>query len=218
MRRDQEPSWRTSRVLQGLRPPRSAGRLANPGRVNEKTRARIAAAAEQLGYTPNAAARNLRVGKSNVIMIILPGLTALRCVADHSAGAGGGKPDRDPERLQSHDRQPRSRREFRKAYSRSRLRRQRQGRADPVVPASCCRQQIACRCRLAHRVSVARHERCIGAKRRDQRPASRSDATRELLSLGHKRFFYICRSHRTIIMISSVWRADRGFARGRAFR
>ncbi len=47
--------------------------LANPGRVNEKTRARIAAAAEQLGYTPNAAARNLRVGKSNVIMIILPG-------------------------------------------------------------------------------------------------------------------------------------------------
>lgn len=47
--------------------------LANPGRVNEKTRARIAAAAEELGYTPNAAARNLRVGKSNVIMIILPG-------------------------------------------------------------------------------------------------------------------------------------------------
>lgn len=47
--------------------------LANPGRVNEKTRARIAAAAEQLGYTPNAAARNLRVGKSNVIMIVLPG-------------------------------------------------------------------------------------------------------------------------------------------------
>jgi DNA-binding LacI/PurR family transcriptional regulator len=47
--------------------------LANPGRVNEKTRARIAAAAEQLGYTPNAAARNLRVGRSNVIMIILPG-------------------------------------------------------------------------------------------------------------------------------------------------
>lgn len=47
--------------------------LANPGRVNEKTRARIAAAAKQLGYTPNAAARNLRVGRSNVIMIILPG-------------------------------------------------------------------------------------------------------------------------------------------------
>lgn len=47
--------------------------LANPGRVNEETRAKIATAAEQLGYTPNAAARNLRVGKSNIIMIILPG-------------------------------------------------------------------------------------------------------------------------------------------------
>ncbi|MBY2989139.1 LacI family DNA-binding transcriptional regulator, partial [Rhizobium leguminosarum] len=47
--------------------------LANPGRVNEKTRARINAAARQLGYTPNAMARGLRVGKSNIIMIILPG-------------------------------------------------------------------------------------------------------------------------------------------------
>lgn len=47
--------------------------LANPGRVNEKTRAKIDAAAKQLGYTPNAMARGLRIGKSNIIMIILPG-------------------------------------------------------------------------------------------------------------------------------------------------
>jgi len=47
--------------------------LANPGRVNEKTRVKIEAAAKTLGYTPNAMARNLRVGKSNIIMIILPG-------------------------------------------------------------------------------------------------------------------------------------------------
>lgn len=47
--------------------------LANPGRVNEKTRRKIDAAAKQLGYTPNAMARSLRVGKSNTIMIILPG-------------------------------------------------------------------------------------------------------------------------------------------------
>lgn len=47
--------------------------LANPGRVNEKTRAKIEVAARQLGYTPNAMARGLRVGKSNTIMIILPG-------------------------------------------------------------------------------------------------------------------------------------------------
>jgi LacI family repressor for deo operon, udp, cdd, tsx, nupC, and nupG len=47
--------------------------LANPGRVNAKTRAKIDAAAKQLGYTPNAMARGLRVGKSSTIMIILPG-------------------------------------------------------------------------------------------------------------------------------------------------
>lgn len=47
--------------------------LANPGRVNQKTREKITRAAETLGYTPNAAARNLRVGKSNIILIVLPG-------------------------------------------------------------------------------------------------------------------------------------------------
>lgn len=47
--------------------------LAIPGRVNEATRQRIAAAAEQLGYIPNAAARSLRAGKSTTIMAALPG-------------------------------------------------------------------------------------------------------------------------------------------------
>lgn len=47
--------------------------LAVPGRVNEETRRRIAAAAEQLGYIPNAAARSLRAGKSTTIMAALPG-------------------------------------------------------------------------------------------------------------------------------------------------
>ncbi|WP_343717641.1 LacI family DNA-binding transcriptional regulator [Inquilinus sp.] len=49
--------------------------LAQPGRVNEATRRRILAAAEQLGYVPNAAARNLRVGTSNIIMAVLPETT-----------------------------------------------------------------------------------------------------------------------------------------------
>ncbi|MBT9385153.1 LacI family transcriptional regulator [Pseudooceanicola sp. CBS1P-1] len=47
--------------------------LTNPGRVNEKTRTRVAEAARKLGYTPNAAARSLRMGKSKTIMIVLPG-------------------------------------------------------------------------------------------------------------------------------------------------
>ena len=46
--------------------------LANPGRVNERTRARILDAVARLGYTPNAAARNLRIGTSRMVMIVLP--------------------------------------------------------------------------------------------------------------------------------------------------
>lgn len=47
--------------------------LANPDRVNAETRTKINAAAAKLGYTPNAMARNLRVGNSKTIFIILPG-------------------------------------------------------------------------------------------------------------------------------------------------
>ncbi|MET3600703.1 LacI family DNA-binding transcriptional regulator [Martelella mangrovi] len=47
--------------------------LATPDRVNAKTREKIMRSARQLGYTPNAIASSLRAGKSNLIMIILPG-------------------------------------------------------------------------------------------------------------------------------------------------
>jgi LacI family repressor for deo operon, udp, cdd, tsx, nupC, and nupG len=47
--------------------------LTIPGRVSEKTRARVLEAANRLGYTANAAARSLRVGKSRVVLIVLPG-------------------------------------------------------------------------------------------------------------------------------------------------
>ncbi|WP_418268956.1 LacI family DNA-binding transcriptional regulator [Ketogulonicigenium robustum] len=47
--------------------------LANPDRVSQKTRDRIIAAAAQLGYTPNAVARNLRKGSARLMMIVLPG-------------------------------------------------------------------------------------------------------------------------------------------------
>jgi LacI family repressor for deo operon, udp, cdd, tsx, nupC, and nupG len=55
--------------------------LAIPGRVNEETRRRIAAAAEQLGYIPNAAAQSLRAGKSTTILATLPGPSTIFGVA-----------------------------------------------------------------------------------------------------------------------------------------
>jgi len=47
--------------------------LTMPGRIAEKTRLKVFAAAEELGYKPNLAARNLRLGASKTIMIVLPG-------------------------------------------------------------------------------------------------------------------------------------------------
>lgn len=47
--------------------------LTQPGRITEKTRGKVIEAANRLGYTPNAAARNLRIGRSRSVMIVLPG-------------------------------------------------------------------------------------------------------------------------------------------------
>ncbi len=46
--------------------------LHNPNRVNVKTRARVEAAAAQLGYSTNMAARSLRIGASRMVMVIMP--------------------------------------------------------------------------------------------------------------------------------------------------
>lgn len=47
--------------------------LTMPGRIAEKTRAKVLEAANRLGYTANAAARKLRKGRSRVVLIVLPG-------------------------------------------------------------------------------------------------------------------------------------------------
>jgi len=47
--------------------------LTMPGRIAEATRAKVLKAAEELGYKPNLAARNLRLGASKTVMIVLPG-------------------------------------------------------------------------------------------------------------------------------------------------
>jgi LacI family transcriptional regulator, repressor for deo operon, udp, cdd, tsx, nupC, and nupG len=46
--------------------------LTKPGRIAEPTRLKVEAAAMKLGYTVNQTARNLRVGQTRTIMIVLP--------------------------------------------------------------------------------------------------------------------------------------------------
>jgi LacI family repressor for deo operon, udp, cdd, tsx, nupC, and nupG len=46
--------------------------LSNPGRVNAHTRNRVLAAVNTLSYTPNAAARALRLGASQTALIVVP--------------------------------------------------------------------------------------------------------------------------------------------------
>ena len=65
------PLMRDVAKLAGVATSTVSRALANPGRVNETTRRRIVAAVEQLGYVPNATARNLRVGKSDIVMAVM---------------------------------------------------------------------------------------------------------------------------------------------------
>tara|TARA_R110002124_G_scaffold114535_20_gene269423 strand:- start:33663 stop:34781 length:1119 start_codon:yes stop_codon:yes gene_type:complete len=46
--------------------------LTMPGRIAEPTRLKVEAAARKLGYAANQAARNLRIGQTRTIMVVLP--------------------------------------------------------------------------------------------------------------------------------------------------
>ena len=46
--------------------------LSNPERVSEETRQLVQEVAAQLGYVGNAAARNLILGQTGTIMVLLP--------------------------------------------------------------------------------------------------------------------------------------------------
>lgn len=48
--------------------------LANPGQVTEETRSRVLAAIKEIGFTPNATARNLRARSTKMVLALLPGL------------------------------------------------------------------------------------------------------------------------------------------------
>ncbi|MER6954642.1 LacI family DNA-binding transcriptional regulator [Streptomyces sp. NPDC000618] len=82
------------------------------GRVSESTAERVREAARDLGYRPNLAARNLRLGRTRTVLLVVPALTteffagvytgAARVAADHGFGVvlypspEGVGPARDP--------------------------------------------------------------------------------------------------------------------------
>ncbi|GAA2308026.1 LacI family DNA-binding transcriptional regulator [Streptomyces violaceusniger] len=83
-----------------------------PGRVSERTVETVRAAARDLGYRPNLAARSLRLGRTRTVLLVVPALTteffarvytgAERVAADHGFGVvlypspEGVGPARDP--------------------------------------------------------------------------------------------------------------------------
>ncbi|NNN32915.1 LacI family DNA-binding transcriptional regulator [Streptomyces sp. S3(2020)] len=82
------------------------------GRVSEATAERVRQAARELGYRPNLAARNLRLGRTRTVLLVVPALTteffagvytgAARIAAEHGFGVvlypspEGVGPARDP--------------------------------------------------------------------------------------------------------------------------
>ncbi|WP_314221921.1 LacI family DNA-binding transcriptional regulator [Streptomyces zaehneri] len=82
------------------------------GRVSETTAERVREAARELGYRPNLAARNLRLGRTRTVLLVVPALTteffagvytgAARVAAEHGFGVvlypspEGVGPARDP--------------------------------------------------------------------------------------------------------------------------
>ncbi|MEK8170050.1 LacI family DNA-binding transcriptional regulator [Streptomyces sp. M19] len=66
------------------------------GRVSERTADTVRAAARNLGYRPNLAARSLRLGRTRTVLLVVPALTteffarvytgAARVAADHGFG------------------------------------------------------------------------------------------------------------------------------------
>lgn len=69
--------------LAGVSTATASRALTGSGRVSEKTRERIAALAEKLGYQPNVAARNLRTQRTMTIGVLVPlGHEALQHLSD----------------------------------------------------------------------------------------------------------------------------------------
>jgi LacI family repressor for deo operon, udp, cdd, tsx, nupC, and nupG len=70
--------------------------LASPDLVRENTRARVVAAIEAIGYTPNIAARNLRARRTRLVLVVVPNISnhffaeVLRGIDDELVASGYG--------------------------------------------------------------------------------------------------------------------------------
>ena len=59
----------------GVAPSTVSRAFTRPGRVNHATREHVLAVAEELGYTPNPAARALESGRTNTLALLVPDIT-----------------------------------------------------------------------------------------------------------------------------------------------
>ena len=59
----------------GVAPSTVSRAFTRPGRVNQHTREHVLAVAEELGYTPNPAARALESGRTNTLALLVPDIT-----------------------------------------------------------------------------------------------------------------------------------------------
>ncbi len=110
MRSDQPVTLKDVAALAGVHPA-TASRALNPGTsplVSGETASRIRAAAQSLGYRPNAVARSLRTRRSDTVGVLIPDLNnplfppIVRGIEDRLAAAGYialiGNTDSDVER------------------------------------------------------------------------------------------------------------------------
>jgi DNA-binding LacI/PurR family transcriptional regulator len=66
------PTIRDVAAAAGVSISTASAALRGTGRVNQETRARVAATAERLGYRVSRAARNLRLGRNGSLAVVLP--------------------------------------------------------------------------------------------------------------------------------------------------
>jgi LacI family transcriptional regulator, repressor for deo operon, udp, cdd, tsx, nupC, and nupG len=80
MSNDEEPTTLGRRALHIAQVAKLAGvsiatvsrALANPDRVNAKTRAHVLEVVRRTGYTPNVAGRSLRAARSRMVLVVIP--------------------------------------------------------------------------------------------------------------------------------------------------